>query len=149
MRSFMVLAGLVLLQSSVLATEKTLTFSMIEMNFEVRGGIAHLVEVSLDDNGQLRMQDHSLTPMTNGGYTGVVRQNLEDGSITAVFRIHQQEREYSGDYTIVSGSGAYAGAHGQGSLTTLSGYAAAASSTGIYKVVLQVTTPERRIAADQ
>jgi hypothetical protein len=95
------------------------------------------------------MQDHSLITMSNGGYAAVVRQSLEDGAITAVFHIQQDGQNYVGDYTILSGSGAYAGARGQGSLATLKGYDAAASSTGIYKARLEVTTPDHRMAADE
>jgi hypothetical protein len=149
MRLLLMAASVLFLQGSALAAQRQLVISMLDINVEMRKGIPHLVNVSLDEAGQLRLQDQSLIPMVSGGYAGVIRTTLEDGSITAVFQIHQDAPVYAGVYTIVSGSGTYAGAHGQGTLATLTGYEAAASSTGIYQIRLEVTTPEHRIAAHE
>jgi hypothetical protein len=149
MRLLSMIAGVILLHGSALAAEKQLTFSMLDIDIEVHKGTSHLVDVSLDRDGRLQRQDLGLIPMSNGGYTGVVRQALDDGAITAVFHIRQNGQDYEGDYVILSGSGAYAGAHGQGSLATLKGRDAAASATGIYRASLVVTTPDHRIAADE
>jgi hypothetical protein len=149
MRLLFLFAGVILLQGSAFAAQKQLTFSMLDIDIEVRKGTSHLVDVSLDAEGRLRMQDHGLIPTSNGGYTGVVRETLDDGAITAVFHIRQDGQDYAGDYVIVGGSGAYAGARGQGSLATLKGREAAASANGIYRARLEVTTPDHRIAADE
>src|SRR4051794_3242958 len=141
MRLLLIAAGVLCLHGSAWASEKHLTFSMLDMDVELRKGTAHLVDVALDGDGRLQMHNRSLIPMANGGYAGVVRQVLRDGSITAVFHLQQRGADYSGDYAILSGSGAYAGAHGQGSLETLSGHDAAASNAGIYQVRLHVMVP--------
>ena len=149
MRVLLMASCVVLLQGPAWANETLLTFNMVDLDVEVRQGVAHLVDVSLEGGEQLRLQDRSLIPMADGGYSGVVKHALPDGSVTAVFQIQQRERVFSGRYAIVGGSGSYAGAHGEGSLTTLTGRDAAASSSGVYQVQLQVRTPDHRIAADE
>jgi hypothetical protein len=103
MRLLFMAAAVILFQSNAFAGQMQLTFSMLDIDIEVRQGTSHMVEVSLDGNSKLRMQDHSLIPIGNGEYTGVVRRTLDDGTITVVLKLHQHGREYSGDYTSSAG----------------------------------------------
>jgi hypothetical protein len=142
MRALVVAATLALLQGSVHSEERALSLTMLDMDIEVQEGVAHLIEVSLDDKGDIRTKDEKLTPVIGGGYTGVMRADLKEGTLIALFYIQQHGRSFSGDYLVVGGSEAYAGARGHGSLAMLTGYEAASSSRGCYRVQLQITTPQ-------
>jgi hypothetical protein len=74
---------------------------------------------------------------------------FDNGAITTVLHIDRDEGGFAGQYSVFSGSDAYSGAHGRGSLRTLTGFEAAASTQGVYVVRLQVTVPEPELAAAQ
>lgn len=139
-------AGILFLSSGALAAERNITFSFLDLDIEQRNGAPHLVSVALSKDGHLQMQTQSVIPVGSGGYNAVVRLAFDDGSITTVLHVDRDENGFAGRYSVFSGSDAYSGAHGQGSLSTLTGYEAAASSQGVYQARLQVTVPELAIA---
>jgi hypothetical protein len=49
MRALVVAATLALLQGSVHSEERALSLTMLDMDIEVQEGVAHLIEVSLDE----------------------------------------------------------------------------------------------------
>jgi hypothetical protein len=141
MRS-LVVAGILLTSSSALAMQKELTFSLLDIDVEQRGGTPLLVDVALTSGGHLTMSRQSVIPVDAGGYNAVVHRVFDEGSITAVLHIERDPQGFVGEYSIVSGSGAYAGASGHGSLRKLSGREAAASSEGVYRVRFRVNVPD-------
>jgi hypothetical protein len=140
---------MLILSSGALAAEKEITFSFLDLNIEQRNDVPHLVSVSLSKDGHLQLRAQGMIPLKSGGYNAVVRLAFDDGSITTLLHVERNEHGFVGQYSIFSGSDAYAGAHGRGSLRTLTGYEAAASSQGVYQARLQVTVPELAIAIAQ
>jgi hypothetical protein len=142
-------AGILLLSSSAMAAEKEISFSLVDMAIEQQNGAPHLVSVAFAKDGHLQLQSHGVIPVGSGGYNGVVRLVFDDGAITALLHLNRDEHGLTGQYTVFSGSDAYSGAHGQGSLRTLTGREAAASAQGVYQVRLQVTVPQLAMAIAQ
>ena len=141
-------AGILFLSGSALAAEKELTISFIDLDIEQRNNAPHLVSVALSD-GHLQLRAQRVIPVGSGGYNAVVRYLFDNGAITTVLHIDRDEGGFAGQYSVFSGSDAYSGAHGRGSLRTLTGFEAAASTQGVYVVRLQVTVPEPELAAAQ
>ena len=73
-----------------------------------------------------------------GTALGYSTYNFEDGSVTARFSGTFGPKSDHGDYKIVSGTGAYAGATGVG---TYDGIANPFKGSGLYKIRLQIKTP--------
>lgn len=143
---FLTVAGILFLSSGALAAEKEISFYLVDLDIEQRNDVPHLVSVALSRNGHLQLQSQSVIPVGSAGYNGVIRLVFDDGAITTVLHVNRDEHGFTGQYSVFSGSDAYSGAHGQGSLRTLTGFEAAASTQGVYQVRLQVTLPELAIA---
>jgi hypothetical protein len=143
------MAGILFLSSGALAAERDITLSFVDLDIEQRNGAPHLVSVALSKDGHLQLQTQSVIPVGSGGYNAVVRLALDGGSITTVLHVDRDQNGIEGQYAVFSGSEAYAGAHGQGSLSTLTGFEAAASSRGVYQARLQVNVPELAMAIAQ
>ncbi|PSC03874.1 hypothetical protein SLNSH_16515 [Alsobacter soli] len=131
------------MSSSCWAGERVLTFRMIDLypSSDQRGA-EHLVGIALGDGGRLVQKDHAIRKLPNGQYAGTCTYTFEDGStVSSEFTLVQDGLDYSADYKVVSGTGALAGAHGVGHLTTMKGYEGASSSTGVYQVQFRVDVP--------
>lgn len=143
---FLAVAAVLLLSTGAMAAERELTFYLLDLDVEQRNATPHLVSVAHSNDGRLQLRDQAVIPVGSGGYNAVVRLGFDNGTITTVLHFDRDAHGFSGKYSIVSGSDAYSGAHGQGLLRTLTGYEAAASPQGVYQVRLQVTVPEIAMA---
>jgi hypothetical protein len=105
-------------------------------------GAEHLVGVAIGDGGRLVQRDHLVHQLPDGRYAGTCTYVFDDGStVTSEFTLVQDGLDYSGDYKVLSGTGALAGGQGVGRLRTMKGFEGASSSTGVYEVQFKVAAP--------
>jgi hypothetical protein len=125
------------------ANERVLTFRMIDLYaVNDQRGAEHLVGVAIGDGGRLVQRDHLVHQLPDGRYAGTCTYVFDDGStVTSEFTLVQDGLDYSGDYKVLSGTGALAGGQGVGRLRTMKGFEGASSSTGVYEVQFKVAAP--------
>jgi hypothetical protein len=125
------------------AEEYVFSFRMMDLyTINDQRGSEHLVGIAIGKGGSLVRNDHLVRKLSSGHYAGTCTYVLEDGStVTSEFTLVQDGLDFSADYTVVSGTGAFAEGHGAGRLTTLKGFEGASSSTGVYEVQFKVGSP--------
>jgi hypothetical protein len=134
------------------AGEKTLEFQLVTKYLDPRVLDAPNVEgqtitqgkafgVAIFKDGRIGTKDFIFAGERKGGTGtgfGYSTYTFEDGSITARFTVTYSSDGNHGEYKILSGTGAYAGATGSGPFEALPNALTAAAR---YRVKLQVMTP--------
>ena len=155
-RTSVVLTALSLLLSLSVAPahggERTLEFQLVTKYLDLRALDAPNVEgqtitqgkafgVAVFKDGRIGTKDFIFAGERKAGVGtgfGYSTYTFEEGSITARFTVNYNPEGNRGEYKIVSGTGAYAGATGSGTFDALPNPLTAAAR---YKVKLQVVTP--------
>ena len=134
------------------AGEKTLEFQLIIKYLDTRSVDAANVEgqsitqgkafgVAVFKDGRIGTKDFIFARdgnKTTGTFYGYSTYTFDDGSVTARYTGSYDSQTSHCDYKILSGTGTYAGATGTGTCDSI---ANPFTSTGLYKVKLQVVTP--------
>jgi hypothetical protein len=134
------------------AAEKTLEFQLITKYFDAQTLDAPNVEnqsitqskafgVAVFKDGRLGIKDYVFVIDSNKGAGtafGYSTYTFEEGSITARFTGTFGPQGRHGEYKILSGTGAYAGATGTGTYDSAPN---PFKNTGLFNVRLQITTP--------
>jgi hypothetical protein len=136
---------------AALAGEKTLEFQLVTKYLEPRALEAKNIEdqaitqakgfgVAVFKDGRIGTKDFIVAfDKHKGAGTafGYSTYTFEDGSITARFTVTFDPQSGHGEYTILSGTGAYVGATGSGTFDNLPN---PYTSDRLYKVRLQIAT---------
>jgi hypothetical protein len=148
----MVALSLSLSMAAAHAAEKTLEFQLVTKYLDPRTLDAPNIEdqtitqskafgVAVFKDGRIGTKDYILAnDKLKGAGTvfGYSTYTFDDGSITARFTGTFGPQGTHGDYKILSGTGAYAGATGSGTFDSVPN---PFKSTGLYKVTLRLVTP--------
>jgi hypothetical protein len=141
-----------LLTAAAHAGEKTLEFQLVTKYLDPRTLDAPNVEkqtitqskafgVAVFKDGRIGTKDFIVANDRHGDAGtafGYSTYTFEDGSITARFTFTFDPQVGHGEYKILSGTGAYAGATGSGTFDRLPN---PLTATGRYQVKLQIVTP--------
>ena len=141
-----------LLMAPAYAGERTLEFQLVTKYLDARPLDAPNVEgqsitqgkafgVAVFKDGRIGTKDFIFAGERKGGVGtgfGYSTYTFEEGSIAARFTVTYSPEGNHGEYKILSGTGAYAGATGSGTFEGLPNPLTAAAR---YKVKLQVVTP--------
>jgi hypothetical protein len=134
------------------AGEKTLEFQLVTKYIEPRTLDAPNLEkqtitqakafgVAVFRDGRIGTKDYIIAnDISKGAGTafGYSTYTFDDGSVTARFTATAGSQGVHGEYTILAGTGAYAGAGGSGTFDSIPN---PFTSTGLYKVKLKIVTP--------
>jgi hypothetical protein len=134
------------------AGEKTLEFQLVTKYIEPRTVDAPNLEkqtitqsrafgVAVFKDGRIGTKDFIVAnDISKGAGTafGYSTYTFDDGSVTARFTASVGSQGVHGEYKILAGTGAYAGAVGSGTFDSVPN---PFTSTGLYKVKLQIETP--------
>jgi hypothetical protein len=147
-----VVCGVLVYGGAAPAAEKTLEFQLVTKNPDPRRDDAPNVDgqaitqskafgVAVFSNGRVGTKDYVyVSDVNKEGSTGFGYSTyyFDDGSVVARFVSTAGQKGLHGDYRILSGTGAYAGATGTG---TFDGVTNPFKNAGLLKVRLQITTP--------
>jgi hypothetical protein len=147
-----ILIALSMPMGTAFADQKSLEFQLITKYLDARTFEAANVEdqtitqakgfgVAVFKDGRIGTKDFILSVDKHKGAGtsfGYSTYKFEDGSITASFKQSFNPQGSHGDYKILSGTGAYAGASGSG---TFDGVPNPYTGDRLYRVTLQVTAP--------
>jgi hypothetical protein len=138
MRHLFMLATMICVSNIVSASEqmKTITFDMIDVEIEQRDNIEYLVTVAMMEGGDLQIKYYEAFHARDGGFDVEIPYVLADGSIATLLHIHRIDQKYIGEYSVINGSGTYAGAQGYGDFSTLTGFEGASNPSGKFRARL-------------
>jgi hypothetical protein len=136
----------------VCAGERTLEFQLVTKYLDIRTMDAANVDgqtvtqgkafgVAVFKDGKIGTKEFIFArdgQKGGGTYYGYSTYTFDDGSITARYVGSYDSKRSHCDYTILSGTGNYAGATGTGTCDSVPN---PFKETGLYKVKLQLTTP--------
>ena len=125
------------------AAEKTVNLKLVTKHLETKDGEAKFFGVAVTPEGRIGVKDWTFKPADS---TGLSTYSWDDGSaITASFTLKQgsEKGHFTGEYTILSGAGAYSGATGTGSFKGRDPSVSGLKGAGLVDVVLKVNAPSQ------
>ena len=135
-----------LIGSNVMAVagDQTLKFKLVTFYMGDKDGESHMVGVSVSPNGTIGTKDFYEKQGANGA-TGHSTYYFPDGSIVADYSSvstgSNNGGHVVGKYQIVSGTGAYQGATGGGSIDGDWGDKSPLQNAGLFNIELDIKTP--------
>jgi hypothetical protein len=130
---------------AAMAADHTLKFKLVTFYIGEKDGESHMVGVSVSPDGTIGTKDFYDKPGENGASTGHSTYYFPDGSLVANYSAASTGTKTGGhivgNYQIVSGSGAYEGATGGGSIDGDRGDKSPLKGAGLYNIELDVKTP--------
>jgi hypothetical protein len=127
------------------AADQTLKFKLVTFYMGNKGGESHLAGVSVSPNGTIGTKDFYEKQGAMGASTGHSTYYFPDGSIVAnysnVSTGTNSGGHVVGKYEIVSGTGAYQGATGGGSIDGDWGDKSPLKNAGLFNIELDIKTP--------
>ena len=126
------------------AADKALKFKLVTFYMGEKNGESHQVGVSVSPNGTIGTKDFYEKPGAKGA-TGHSTYYFPDGSIVADYSSVSTGSDNGGHvvgkYQIVSGTGAYQGATGGGSIDGDWGDKSPLQNAGLFNIELDIKTP--------
>ena len=130
---------------AAMAADHTLKFKLVTFYIGEKDGESHMVGATISPDGTIGTKDFYDKLGADGASTGRSTYNFPDGSLVANYSITstgtQTGGHMVGKYQIVSGSGAYQGATGGGSIDGDWGDKSPLKGAGLYNIELDVKTP--------
>jgi hypothetical protein len=130
---------------AAIAADQTLKFKLVTFYIGEKDGQSHMVGVSVSPDGTLGTKDFYDKQGENGASTGHSTYNFPKGSLVVNYSGAstgtQTGGHYVGKYEIVSGTGAYQGATGGGSIDGDWGDKSPLKGAGLYNAELDIKTP--------
>ena len=127
------------------AGDQTLKFKLVTVYIGEKDGESHMAGVTVSPDGTIGTKDFYDKPGENGASTGHSTYYFPDGSLvadyTAVSTGTQSGGHVVGKYQIISGSGAYQGATGGGSIDGDWGDKSPLKGAGLYNIELDIKKP--------
>jgi len=145
-------APLAFVVSTAYAAERTLEFQLVTKNLDPRTLDAPNIEgqtitqskafgVTVSKDGRIGTKEYIIANDMNkgvGNSFGYSTYTFDDGTLAARFSLMIGPQGVHGEYKILSGTGAYAGASGTGTLDSIP---SAIKNAGFFRVKMQVVTP--------
>jgi hypothetical protein len=127
------------------AADQTLKFKLVTFYIGEKDGESHMVGVSVSPNGTIGTKDFYDKVGENGASTGHSTYYFPDGTLAVNYSgasaANQTGGHYVGKYEIVSGTGAYQGATGGGSIDGDWGdESPLKGGAGLYNIELDIKT---------
>jgi len=130
---------------AVMAADQTLKFKLVTFYIGEKNGESHFAGVSISPDGTIGTKDFYDKAGDNGASTGHSTYYFPDGSLVANYSAvstgTQTGGHIVGKYQIVSGTGAYQGATGGGSIDGDWGDKSPLKGAALYNIELDVKTP--------
>jgi hypothetical protein len=130
---------------AAVAADQTLKFKLVTFYVGEKDGESHLVGVSVSPDGTLGTKDFYDKAGDNGASTGHSTYSFPNGTLVANYSAvstgTQTGGHIVGKYQIVSGTGAYQGATGGGSIDGDWGDKSPLKGAALYNIELDVKTP--------
>ena len=130
---------------AAIAADQTLKFKLVTFYVGEKDGESHMVGVSVSPDGTIGTKDFYDKAGDNGASTGHSTYYFPGGSLVANYSAvstgTQTGGHIVGKYQIVSGTGAYQGATGGGSIDGDWGDKSPLKGAGLYNIELDVKTP--------
>ena len=127
------------------AADQTLKFKLVAFNVGEKDGEYHFVGATVSPNGTIGTKDFSVKEDQNGKGTGHSTYYFPDGSLVANYSTASTGTgtvgHIVGKYQIVSGTGAYQGATGGGSIDGDWGDKSPLKNASLFNIELHVKTP--------
>jgi hypothetical protein len=127
------------------AADQTLKFKLVTVYIGEKDGESHMAGVTVSPDGTIGTKDFYDKSGENGASTGHSTYNFPDGSIVANYSGAstgtQTGGHYIGKYQIISGTGAYQGATGGGSIDGDWGDKSPLKGAGLYNIELDIKKP--------
>jgi ABC-type branched-subunit amino acid transport system substrate-binding protein len=140
-----VLALLIGSDVMALAADQTLKFKLVAFYIDQKDGETHMVGATMSPNGTIGTKDFSVKEDQNGKGAGRSTYYFPDGSIATtdsfVDTATQTGGHVVGKIQIVSGTGAYQGATGEGPFDGDWGDKSPLKGAGLFNIELDVKTP--------
>lgn len=130
---------------AAMAADQTLKFKLVTFYMGEKDGESHMVGVSVSPDGTIGTKDFYNKSGENGASTGHSTYYFPNGSLVANYSGASTGTEtgghYIGKYQIVSGTGAYQGATGEGSIDGDWGDKSPLKGAALYNIELDIKTP--------
>jgi len=127
------------------AADQTLKIKLVAFNVGEKDGEYHFVGATVSPDGAIGTKDFSVKEDQNGKGTGHSTYYFPDGSLVANYSLTGTGTSTGGHmvgkYQIISGTGAYQGATGGGSIDGDWGDKSPLKGAGLYNIELDVKTP--------
>jgi hypothetical protein len=128
-----------------MAADQTLKFKLVTFYVSEKDGESHMVGATVSPDGTIGTKDFYNKSGENGASTGHSTYNFRDGSLVANYSLTSTGTSTGGHmvgkYQIISGTGAYQGATGGGSIEGDWGDKSPLKGAGLYSIELDVKTP--------
>lgn len=130
---------------AAMAADQTLKFKLVTFYIGEKGDESHMVGATVSPDGTIGTKDFYNKSGENGASTGHSTYYFPDGSLVANYSLTSTGTSTGGHmvgkYQIVSGTGAYQGATGGGSIDGDWGDKSPLKGAGLYNIELDVKTP--------
>ena len=136
-----------LVGSNVMAVagDQTLKFKLVAFTVGEKDGEYHMVGATVSPDGTIGTKDFSVKEDQNGKGAGHSTYYFPDGSLVANYSLTSTGTSTGGHivgkYQIVSGTGAYQGATGGGSIDGDWGDKSPLQNAGLFNIELDIKTP--------
>jgi hypothetical protein len=130
---------------AAMAADQTLKFKLVTFYMGEKNGESHFVGVSISPDGTMGTKDFYDKPGEKDTSTGHSTYYFPNGSLVANYSAEYTGTNSGGhvvgQYQIISGTGAYQGATGGGSIDGDWGDKSPLKGAGLYNIELDVKTP--------
>jgi hypothetical protein len=130
---------------AAMAADQTLKFKLVTFYIGEKDGESHMVGATVSPDGTIGTKDFFNKSGENGASTGHSTYYFPDGSLVATYSLTGTGTSTGGHmvgkYQIISGTGAYQGATGGGSIDGDWGDKSPLKGAGLYNIELDVKTP--------
>ena len=127
------------------AGDQTLKFKLVAFYVGDKDGESHMVGATISPDGTIGTKDFYDKQGANGASTGHSTYNFPNGSLVANYSTESTGTETGGHivgkYQIVSGTGAYQGATGGGSIDGDWGDKSPLKGASLFNIELDIKTP--------
>ena len=121
------------------AVEKTLSFKLVTKLIQMKDGEAQFFGVSITQDGRIGTKEYTFRPAESNGQSTYY---FEDGSVAASFKATVVDGVVKGEYTVLSGTGAYEGAKGIGTIDGLNSPKSGLKGASLMNIVLKLDIPK-------
>jgi hypothetical protein len=122
------------------ADEKVINLKLVGKTLQMKDGEAQVFGVTFAPDGRIGTKEYTFNPADG---TGRSTYYFDDGSVTTTFGItSNKDGRFKGDYTILSGTGAYKGAKGTGTIDGRDPTKSGLKGASLMDIVLKLDIPK-------